>query len=132
MSTTKNFCQRQAPLYTIDKMSKLDLPSGVTARGQSAPQHFSPGNFCWPTSKREAWKKGKMEKKRRKIERGRWKIENWRRKSYKWGEDLFLLFTFPKMGTFYREKNQEKLLCPLWKIFLLRPWIYHTMYFKVK
>ena len=58
-----------------------------------------------------------------------------------WGEDFFFFFFFSlfktseicfgstRMETFYRDKafhargkNQEKWLCPLWKIFLLRPW----------
>ena len=59
-------------------------------------------------------------------------------KVIKRGEDLFLLFTFENDGDLFwiyqkweffyreksisrREKNQEKLLCPLRKICLLRP-----------
>ena len=49
-------------------------------RGQTARRDFWPGNFCWPIRKREAWKKRKMEQKRRKIEKG--KVENW-----KWKEE---------------------------------------------
>ena len=50
----------------------LQRSSGVTGSGRGAggrvpPWHFSPGNFSWPTMKREARKKGKMEWKRRKI-----------------------------------------------------------------
>ena len=38
---------------------------------------FHSGNFCWPTEKREARKRGKIENKRRKIVKG--KVENWKR-----------------------------------------------------
>ena len=54
--------------------------SDVTGRGAGASRDFWPGNFCWPTGKREWRKNGKMETKTRKM---RWKIENRRRKSYK-------------------------------------------------
>ena len=84
--------------------------------------------FAEVLGKKRQEKKGKgvkIEKKRRKI-------------VIKRGEDIFfLLFTFEKteiclgstkIGIFYRdesisrrEKNQEKLLCPLRKICLLRP-----------
>ena len=84
------------------------------SRGQSTPWHFSLGNFCWPTRKREVRKKGKMEKKRRKIKKGRWKIENGRRKGYK--IFFFSIFSFFKtteicfgfyqniVGILYQEK----------------------------
>ena len=107
------------------------------AGGQSAPRDFWPGNFCWRIGKKEARKKGKRgENWEEKVENWKWKQENVRKR----GEDLFffLLFTFEndenlfwstKMGFFLpgksisrREKNQEKWLCPLRKICLLRPW----------
>ena len=37
-----------------------------------AERDFWPGNFCWPTRKKEERKKGKMEQKRRKSIKGRW------------------------------------------------------------
>ena len=51
---------------------------GPGAQGQSPlhPRGFSPGNFCWPTGKREARKKGEMENKRRTILTG--KVEYWK------------------------------------------------------
>ena len=72
------------PKTVIDEMktrrAAVTRSSGVTAL---SPWYFSPGNFCWSTGKREAWKNVKMEKKRRKTEKGGWKIENERKKSYK-------------------------------------------------
>ena len=82
------------------------------------PRDFWPGNFCWPTGKKEARKKGKR------GENWEEKKENCKReggKVTKWGEDLrtffffffFLLLTFQttkicfgstKMEIFYREK----------------------------
>ena len=118
------------------------LLSGVTAGGKSAPLTLLTGKFLltyWEKrgrKKRENWK----EKKRRKIEKG--KVENW-----KWKEEKFKnkegirggLFSFQnhwnlvwvyQNGNFLpgktisrREKIQEKLLAPSWKIFLLRPWL---------
>ena len=90
-----------------------------------------------------------MEKKRRKIKKGMVEIENGRTKSYKMRRRPFFFFSFlsfffcfslfkttqiclrsTKMGIFYwekafytRKKFKEKWLCPLWKIFLLCPWI---------
>ena len=129
-------------------MDKLDITSGVIGKGQGGsvpPRDFWLGNFCWP-GKQEARKKGKMEEKRRKIKKGkRRKIEKGKMeggKVTKWAEKtffffFFLLFTFKshwnlfwiyQNGNFilgksisHREKNQEKWLCPLWKIFLFRP-----------
>ena len=96
------------------------LGSGVTAgswgalwQGVECPRHFSPGNFCWPTVKMRQGRKGKWKRKEGKSKRGSWRIENGRRKRYKM-----------RRGPFHAggKKNQEKWLCPLWKIFLLRPW----------
>ena len=99
------------------------------------PRDFWPGNFCWRIGKKRQGKKGKR------VENWKWKQENVRKR----GEDLFffffffffLLFTFEndenlfwvyQNGNFLpgksfsrREKNQEKWLCPLRKICLLRP-----------
>ena len=120
--------------------------SGVTAggrgaEGQSAPWHFSPGNFYWPTGKREGRKKGKWGK-RRKIEKregGKLKIVQYEDFVLFcfvfFGGGLFSLFKTTeicfgstKMGIFYREKafhavkKSGKMTLPLWKIFILRPW----------
>ena len=116
---------------------------GGGGRGGRVPlRDFWPGNFCWRIGKKEARKKGKRgENWEEKVENWKWKQENMRKR----GEDLFfffffffLLFTFEKdknlfwvyqNGNFLpgksisrREKNQEKWLCPLRKICLLRPW----------
>ena len=69
--------------------------SGVTAgggdKGQSAPRHFL--KFLLPyTRKREARKKGEMEKEGRKIEKRRWKIQNGRWKVRR--GPFFFLFCF--------------------------------------
>ena len=110
--------------------------------GRVPPRDFCPGNFCWRTGKKEARKKGKRgENWEEKVENWKWKQKNVRKR----GEDLFFFFFFfffcfsllkttkicfgsTKMGIFYREKafhagknNQEKWLCPLRKICLLRP-----------
>ena len=83
--------------------------------GQGAPWHFSPGNFWWPSGKREARKKGRMEKKRRKINKG--KVENWKWKEehYKMKRDPFFFFSLfkateicfgsTKLGIFPTGKN---------------------------
>ena len=114
------------------------------------PWYFSPGNFCWPTGKREARKNEEWRRKEGKSKKGRWKIENGRGKCYKmrmrkWGKDYFFSFLFfffcfslfktteicfgsTETGIFYREKSisrREKIKkndCPLCKIFLLRLW----------
>ena len=117
-------------------------------RGQSAPRHFSPGNFCWPTRKRE--RQGKMEKKkkRRKIkESGKFEMEGKKLQNEKrtFFFFFFCFFTFqnhwnlfwvyqsgnflPGKSISLRERNREKRLCPLWKILLLRLWLYmHSFY----
>ena len=64
------------------------------------PPDFWSGNFCWPTGKREARKKGKMEQKRRKIKKGKGKMGGG--KVTKWGEDLFFFaFHFKKPMIFW-------------------------------
>ena len=84
--------------YRNDHNTKLwHLCSGVTAGGgreQSASLTLLTGIFCWPTGKREAREKGKMEKERRKIEKG--KVENWKwkGKNYKMGERTLFFFYF--------------------------------------
>ena len=97
------------------------------------PRHLSPGNFCWPNGKREEGNKKKIGKSKK----GRWKIENGRRKSYKikMRRGLFFLFFFFSFhfSSLFKTTEicfgstkvgiQEKWLCLLWKIFLLRPWL---------
>ena len=116
--------------------------------GRVPSRDFWPRNFCWRIGKKEARKKGKGGgnwEERRKIVKG--KVENWKwkLKSYKkmWGFFFFffffcfsllktteICFRSTKMEIFFREKafhagkkNQEKLLCPLRKICLLRSWL---------
>ena len=78
-------------------MFKIAAASDVTGRGAECPlRDFWPGNFCWPTGKKEARKKGKRgenweEKKENcKREGGKWKLE----KVTKWGEGPFFFFFF--------------------------------------
>ena len=125
--------------------------SGITGRGRGKvpPRNFSMGNFCWPTGKKGARKKGKkgVRKwkgggKEAKLERE--EVENWKCKGIgmKMSRSppffFFCLSLFEttqicsgstKMDKFarknhisHREKNQENWLCPLWKIFFLHPW----------
>ena len=65
--------------------------SGVTG------WHFSPRNFCWPTGKRGARKKVKMERKEGNL-KGKCKVENY--ELWKWAEDLclFLCLLFLVFG----------------------------------
>ena len=72
--------------------------SGVQG-GQSAPRDFWPGNFCWPTGKKEAREKGvkienwlRIENKRRKIVREGGKLKMESGKVTKCGKDFFFFF----------------------------------------
>ena len=101
--------------------------SGVTCGGGGDrgvhPRDFWPGNFCWPTGKREARQKEKKNEngeKRRKIGKG--EVENWKWKEGKLqNEQRTFFFAFQnhfastKMQILHREKSQEKWLCPLRK-----------------
>ena len=114
--------------------------------GRVPPRDFWPGNFCWPIEEKEGRKNGKMEQERRQIEKGKVENENWMRKSDKMRREMrrgpfFFFFGchFSKplkfvLGQpkwefstwkkhFITGKNQEKFICPLRKIFLLRPWV---------
>ena len=123
--------------------SGIHQTSGVTGGGQgghSAPQRLLTGKFL--LTYRE--KRGKEKRERgenwvEKVENWKWKQENVRKR----GEDLFFFFFFffsfhfwkrrkfvlglpkwnflPGKSISRREKNQEKWLCPLRKICLLRP-----------
>ena len=120
-------------------------------QGAECPPETSDWEIFVVVRQKRQGKKGKRVKLRRKegkLWKGRWKIWNRSRKSYKRGGDLFffffLLFTFEnnrnlfwvyQNGNFLPGKNiscwgknQEKWLCPLRKICLLRPWIHlvHT------
>ena len=119
--------------------------SGVTGEGagwaECHPRDFWPGNLCWRrpiadvSGKERQGKQGKWSRKKGKSKQGRVKIENGRRKSYKkrWVPFFFFFFAFhfskrlkfvlglPKWEFPTRKKDQEKCLCPLRKICLLRP-----------
>ena len=113
------------PIYIILSV-RLQLAvlgcSGITTGGgggKSSPGHFSTGYFCWPTGKREARKKGEMEKKRRTIEKKKKKMRG--PFCFLFCFVLFFLFVFffcfsllktteicvgsTKMGIFYRENT---------------------------
>ena len=103
---------------------------GGGIEGRSDTLKLLTGKFLLtPTGKREVRKKRKMEKKKK---------ENWKREGGENEERIFfffLLFTFQNHWNLFSvyqngnflpgksiscgEKNQEKWLCPLWKIFLL-------------
>ena len=119
-------------------------------RGESAPPEISDREiFADVSGKKRQGKKGKgvkIEKKTRKIVKGKWTIGMEVGKVIQRGEDFFFFFFFffpfhfwkwrkfvlgvPK-GEFSTEKKHftpgkksGKLLCPLRKICLLRPWWY--------
>ena len=80
-ATGGHICRRSLNAHQHESWVAI---SGITAgggggRGGRVPLwHFSPGNFCWPTRKREANKNGKMEKKRKSkkgMENLKWKGE---------------------------------------------------------
>ena len=63
------------------------------AGGRVPPRDFWPGNFCWPTGKREAREKKGKGGKRRKFEKG--KVENWKCKEERFqNEERTFLFCF--------------------------------------
>ena len=120
--------------------------SGITGRGAECPPETSNWEiFADVSGKKRQGKRErgwKLRRKEGKLLKGRWKIWNGSKKVIKEGKDLsfffFLLFTFENDGNLFwiyqngnflqgksishREKNQEKWLCPLRKICLLRPW----------
>ena len=110
-------------------------------QGQSAPQRLLTGKFLLMyREKRKGWKLRNWEEKKENYKREVGKVLKKR-----WGLFFsfffffFLLFTFENDGNLFwvyqngtfqpgksisrREKNQEKLLCPLRNICLLRPWL---------
>ena len=119
--------------------------------GAEFPQTFFTENFLLTYREKWAKEERKNgERKEGKFEREevkRWKNLKWKGKRYeKWVEDFFFFFFLlacfslslfettkiclgsTKMVSFYRQisyftpgKNRENWLCPLWKIFLLRP-----------
>ena len=122
----------------------LQRSSGVTGSGRGAggrvpPWHFSPGILADLPWKERQERKEKWSGKEGKFKRegvNNWK---WKGKMYEmsrgpffslvtfWNHWKFFALGSTKMGNFYQEKayftpgkNQEKWLCPLWKIFLLR------------
>ena len=133
-------------LWTNVDLNQWCNRQGVGQGAECLPRDFWPGNFCWPTRKKrgkEKMEKGEMEKKRREIVKR--KVENWKWEEGKLQNEertffFFRLFTFQNHWNlfwvyemekwkfssgkrhFTPGKNQEKLICPLRKIFLLRPW----------
>ena len=95
-----------------NKCGYCKLSTFEGAGGQSSPRDFWPGNFYWPTGKREAEKIGKMEQKRRKIgKKERWKIENGKRKEggkVKNEERTFLFVWVYQNGNFLLGKKIRK------------------------
>ena len=86
--------------------------SGVTAGGRGGgrcslcPLTLLTGKFLLSYREKRGKEKRENGEEKRKIEKG--KVENW-----KWQEE--------KLKNAERTFFQEKWLCPLWKIFLLRP-----------
>ena len=95
------------------------------AGGQSTPRDFWPGNFWWPTGKKDENLEEKKENCKR--EGGKLKMEGG--EFTKWGQDFFfsffkttkICFWSTKMEIFYREKNQEKWLWTPQKNFPVTP-----------
>ena len=76
----KCFCFKSLDVYKMiipsgERESTLIAPNQWRNRlgvgGGVPPWHFWPGNFCWPTGKREARKKGKWRRKEGKLKKGR-------------------------------------------------------------
>ena len=121
------------------------MHSSVTAggRGQSAPQTLLTGKFLLTYQEKRGKEKrenGEEKKENQKREGGKlkWKEENEERAEgfpppfFSLFKTTEICFGSTKMGIFYQEKeeeeekknhtrkrNQDKWLCPLWKIFLL-------------
>ena len=117
--------------------------------GQSPPEtsdlEFSADLPC----KQTQGKKGKWSRKEGKSEKGMWKIVNWKEEKLQNEERAFvktylLRFTFQTTFFFFLavpnwefstgkkhftpgEKSGKLTLCPLWKIFLLRPCSKHSI-----
>ena len=91
------------PAFIDDQVHPLEVDNcGVSLRNSRGGGHFSPGNFCWPTRKREAKKKGKMEKERKMVG-GKLKMEGG--KVTNWEEDFFFFFFA------FTFENHRNLLC---------------------
>ena len=124
-----------SPFVYVPAIHPQSDPSGVTGGGAETSDWEISADL--PGKKRQG-KKGKevkVEKKRRKTVKGQ-KLQNEdkMRRGFFFCLSLFkttkICFGSTKMEIFYREKsilfqekNQEKWLCPLRKIFLLRPWV---------
>ena len=116
--------------------------SGVTGRGQSTPQWLLTGKFLLTCLEKrgENWEEKEKRKKEGKLKKGRWKSYKMRREPFQNEEGTFffcfslfkttkICFGSTKMEIFYRkkhftlgEKNHEKWLRPLRKMFPLCPW----------
>ena len=106
---------------------------GKGAEGQTAPP---PPTLLKGTGKflltyrekrgKEKTENGEERKENRKT--GRWITENGRRFAFHFSKPLKFVLCLPKWefstgkSISHRENSQEKWLCPLWKIFLLRLW----------
>ena len=64
---------------------------GQGRRGQSAPWHFSPGTFYWPTWKKGQGRRGKRRGKKENLKGKGWKIENGRGNGMSMSRGLFFL-----------------------------------------
>ena len=152
-ANTKKYLSGAATAYNCNFVSSTFLPvnmgywknqwrnrRGGGARGQSTPTHFWPGNFCWPSGKREARNREIGEK-----DGGKLKMEGGQVKSYKMTIGFlliiillsFFLFIFhnqwnlfwvcqngnflPRKTISRRGKNEQKWLCSLWIFFPLTP-----------
>ena len=106
-------------IYVHSGVAATGVGRGAAGRVHTPPWHFSLGNFCWTTGKREGRKKretGKEKKENRKREG--WKLKMEGGKVTKWGENFFFFFFFAfhfsktneicfestKVGIFYQEK----------------------------
>ena len=110
--------------------------------GASAPWHFSLGNFCWPTEKKEGpgrtgkWrgKKENLKGKKENLEGKMWKLKREGKKYENEADNLFSFFFsfachFLKTTKFclgctkfLAGKKLGKVTLTLWKIFLLCHW----------
>ena len=83
-------------MFKKDENDSSSALNGITGRGSECPlRHFSPGNFCWPTGKnraRKKGKKGKMGRKEGKFERKEVKIWKWKGKRYENEQRTFFFF----------------------------------------
>ena len=87
-------------------------------QGGVPPIDFWPENFCWPTGKKGARKKGKrgeIEKKREiakgKVENGKWKVEKLQNEE----RSFFFFFFFSFFASHFSKPLKFVLSLPKWK-----------------